>query len=160
MRNVILEGCDGSGKSTLAKSLTFYLGMRVQEGEGPGKGQKELNERVDRYLGMTNTIFDRHPIISQTIYNYYREEAPTIQVEHLLKFKDDRSKYIIVYCEGDGLSAHKPKPDETADQLELVERNYPELMAHYQTWAIRNADIIYRLGQDMGLVGRMIKGGL
>lgn len=159
MRNVILEGCDGSGKSMLARSLTFFLNMRVQEGQGPGKSQEELNLRVNQYLTMTNTIFDRHPIISQPIYNQFRDSAPIIEEHHQKIFERERGNYIIVYCEGH-LDYHQPKDNETSEHLELVKKYYDNLIYSYRDWAMKNADIIYRTGVDMGLVGRMIKGGL
>lgn len=159
MRSVILEGCDGSGKSTLSRSLTYFLDMRVQEGQGPGKDQNELNVRVNQYLHMTNTIFDRHPIISQPIYNQFRTGAPKIEEHHLKKFAETRSQYIIVYCEGASYY-HRPKYEETAEQLELVKNHYEDLLHAYREWALGNADIIYRIRQDMTLICRMIKGGL
>lgn len=160
MRNVILEGCDGSGKSTLARSLTFYLNMRVQEGMGPGKSQGELDRRVHHYLGMENTIFDRHPIISQPIYNQFRTDAPIIQHNHQAWFQSERSQYLIVYCEGAVIHHHIEKTHETQEHLLMVREKFDQIILAYREWAWKNADIIYRTGEDMGLVGRMIKGGL
>src|ERR1700759_2893092 len=72
---IIIEGHDNSGKSTLAQKLASYIGLRIQESEGPPKSAEEINARVDGYELLRDTLFVRHPVISNSIYGQFRPEG-------------------------------------------------------------------------------------
>lgn len=68
---VIVEGPDGGGKTTLVDRLSRALGVEVHEractsSDGP---VPELCRWVERDLsGPSGGLYDRHPLISETIY--------------------------------------------------------------------------------------------
>src|SRR3546814_9756983 len=41
---IVIEGMDNSGKSTLAEAMASYMGLIVQESEGPPLDAREINE--------------------------------------------------------------------------------------------------------------------
>ena len=147
---IIVEGIDASGKSTLVDYLAKHLHMPVQRSEGPPKAPGEMNERLARYSHLPQTIFDRHPVISQTIYSAMRHSDIGFQ-EEWLTWLYDEIKPTIIYCDpgGRGLAGHKRNVADTDEHLRQIEDNYQLLLDTYRRWALRNAHITYRIGDDM-----------
>jgi len=88
---IVVEGVDNSGKSTLIKALQVVFPERpVQGSEGPPKYKGEMDERVARYIMQpANTIYDRHPCVSQPIYGTMRSHLdPILSAFHLLRRRD------------------------------------------------------------------------
>ncbi len=146
---IIIEGMDNSGKSTLAEAMAEYMELIVQESEGPPKNAKEINDRVDRYEGMDDRLFVRHPVISNSIYGQVRKEGDPITPGRRILFYE--AKHILIYCDaGDrGLEAHVQKAHDTKKHIADVTKNYSKLLELYRLWAAQHAHFIYRIGDDM-----------
>ena len=146
---IIIEGMDNSGKRTLASRLADYLEMNIQESEGPPRSVEEINERVDRYELMKDTIFVRHPVISNAIYGQVRPEGDPISEVRRINFYEARPT--LIYCDAGlrGLSAHVEKAHDTEKHLRDIEENYDKLLQLYRLWAATAAHFIYRIGDDM-----------
>lgn len=140
--NIIIEGCDGAGKSTLAHQLSVSLCFKLQQGEGPGKSDEELNSRIERYADMENTIFDRHPCVSQIIYNKFREGA-LITLANYQHFMKQLDRSLVIYCTDADFDAQTFKVHDTPEHIELMRSNFKNLMKQYDLWAVRHAHIIY-----------------
>lgn len=146
---IIIEGMDNSGKSTLAQVMAEYMGLIVQESEGPPIDEDEINDRVDRYERMTDRLFVRHPIISNAIYGQVREEGDIISEGRRMLFYEN--KHTIIYCDAGtrGLGAHVQKAHDTEKHLEDITNNYNKLLYLYRQWAAEHAHFVYRIGDDM-----------
>lgn len=146
---IIVEGMDNSGKSTLAQALAEYMDLIVQESEGPPIDADEINARVDRYEGMTDRLFVRHPVISNAIYGQVREEGDIITEGRRMIFYEQ--KHTIIYCDAGtrGLGAHVEKAHDTEKHLEDITNNYNKLLYLYRQWAAEHAHFVYRIGDDM-----------
>jgi Holliday junction resolvasome RuvABC ATP-dependent DNA helicase subunit len=70
--SIIIEGMDNSGKSTLGEFIGEKLGYYIQDSEGPPINQAEILLRLERYRRMHDTLFIRHPIVSNPIYDSAR----------------------------------------------------------------------------------------
>lgn len=147
--NIVLEGIDNSGKSTLAAALAQRLDRRVISSEGPEQWLGEMKKRVDKYLAIDNAIFDRHPCVSDAIYGKFRPRASTITPAQLAEF--NCSSPLFIYCKPKRLSlvGHVVKEHDTPQHLEMVQKQYFEILALYNSWALDKADITYRLGDDI-----------
>lgn len=154
---IILEGPDNGGKSTLAAEIARITGLPVQGSEGPSHHAGEMNERIARYLDMPPTIFDRFPAISNPIYDRALSRDPDVIDPKLITAMYERQP-VLVYCDpGDrGLVGHVVKTRETADHIDGVQRNQRYLCDLYQTWAMRHAQLLYRIGDDKGQAVRRI----
>jgi len=163
MAVIIFEGPDGGGKSTLINRVAKMLTNRkVITSEGPEKHKGEINERIRRYHGMyyeaenENWVFDRHPCVSQGIYGLIHDQDPPLPV---LVDELYRMNPIFIYCR-----PISEKPDHTAtaewdtpEYLANVDANYGKLLAEYDRWAVERANIIYRIGDDMTVIGDLIR---
>ena len=142
--NLIIEGPDNSGKSTLAGYLSRVLKMPVIEGKGPPKSVDEINQRVISYSQYKGVIFDRHPAISNQIYDLARGCKPQIRPDILQEyfFKDENK--IMIFCRGDrSLDTHVVKEGESPEHIEMVHKNHRMLCDLYDAWALHHADILY-----------------
>ncbi len=146
---IIIEGMDNSGKSTLGQALGDYMGLIVQESEGPPLSTDEINDRVDRYETMTDRLFVRHPVISNAIYGAVREEGDPITPMRRVMFYE--AQHVIIYCDAGqrGLGAHVEKAHDTQKHLADIENNYNKLLYLYRQWAAEHAHFVYRIGDDM-----------
>ena len=152
---IIIEGMDNSGKSTLAAAMADYMGLIVQESEGPPRSAEEINERVDRYAVMANRLFVRHPCISNPIYDQVRGDGTERMITpgRIMLFYE--AKPIIIYCDAGtrGLGAHVLKEHDTPEHIEQITLNYKKLLYLYRQWAAEHAHFVYRIGDDMeGLI--------
>jgi hypothetical protein len=146
---IVIEGMDNSGKSTLARVMGDYMGLIVQESEGPPRSEDEINARVDRYQDMHERLFVRHPVISNAIHGKFREEGNPITPGREMIFYE--AKPILIYCDAGlrGLEGHVEKAHDSPEHLELVTSKYMELLREYRLWAAEYAHFIYRIGDDM-----------
>lgn len=146
---IIIEGMDNSGKSTLGQAMAGYFNLLVQESEGPPLSDEEINQRVDRYEAMTDRIFVRHPVISNSIYGQVRDEGDPITEGRRILFYDQ--PHILIYCDAGqrGLGAHVEKAHDTERHLEDIANNYNKLLYLYRQWAAEYAHFVYRIGDDM-----------
>lgn len=152
---IVIEGMDNSGKSTLGAELADRMGLFVQESEGPPvakdgmSADEEINARVDRYETMTNYLFVRHPVVSNSIYGKVREEGDPITPGRQMIFYD--KKPLLVYCDAGtrGLGAHVQKAHDTEKHLADIENHYNKLLYLYRVWAAERANFVYRIGDDM-----------
>lgn len=159
---IVIEGMDNSGKSTLGEALAEYMGYIVQESEGPPVARdgmtsdEEINARIDRYETMHRRIFVRHPVISNSIYGAVRKEGNPITPGREIAFYEQPN--ILVYCDAGkrGLDAHVEKAHDTKKHLDDITNNYNRLLELYRVWACENAHYVYRIGDDMDMLIRMI----
>ena len=148
---IVIEGVDGSGKSTLAAYLAAELRAPIKASEGPPKHEGEMNERLTRYAKLPrNTIFDRHPIVSQTIYSAVLKRGPVgFDPRHYDRF--DTLEPFIIYCDPMlhpfDVSRQKGQFDN-AEHLDKINSHYLPLLIAYREWALTNAHFIYRIGDN------------
>jgi len=150
---IVVEGIDNSGKSTLVSHLRTVLGYPSQESEGPPHYPGEMNLRVARYASLHHVIFDRHPVVSQTIYGSLRSHSDPIRPDLVQQFYDARPLFI--YCDPGirGMTGHVRRDTVDTDaHLSEVTRGYEQLLIMYRAWAIQHAHIIYRIGDDMDFI--------
>lgn len=158
MRSIILEGIDNTGKSYLAGKMSSYFKLPIQPSEGPPKHPGEMNIRLRRYADRPQTmIFDRHPIISQPIYGILRTGSDPYAAEWKEWWQAVRSQFVIVYCDppqaGRGMDGHTfHEGADTEEHVKLVDENYDQLLALYREWAMREANIVYRIGDNIRAV--------
>jgi hypothetical protein len=153
---IVIEGMDNSGKSTLAIRLAEFMELIVQESEGPPLSDIEINERVDRYETMQGRLFVRHPVVSNMIYGQVRPEGNPITPGRTMLFYDARPT--LIYCDAGarGLGAHVEKAHDTRKHLDDITNNYNKLLYLYRQWAAEHAHFIYRIGDDMDKLIRMV----
>lgn len=153
---IVIEGMDNSGKSTLAVQMAEYMSLRIQESEGPPLSDEEINARVDRYETMDKTLFVRHPVISNAIYGQVRPEGDPITPGRAMIFYDARPT--LIYCDAGqrGLGSHIEKAHDTARHLDDITNNYMKLLYLYRQWAAEHAHFIYRIGDDMDKLIRLV----
>lgn len=149
--HIVLEGVDGTGKSTLAAHLSRKLNMPIIGSEGPPKYLGEMNERLTRYIAITgDVIFDRHPIISQPIYDQLRNSGEPMDLQFAKQFFN--ADPIIIYCDPGvrfTLTNHRRNPIDTDEHIMQIEANYELLLSSYRHWAVQSAFICYRIGDNM-----------
>ena len=164
---IIFEGIDATGKSTLAKYCAKRLDklrwqnnpIPVQSSEGPPKSQEEIHARIDKYYTLTNTLFDRHPCVSQPIYGKAREASVYIERDYLKHFY--KQPHLFIYCEPvDTLRNHKIKPTDTLEHIRMLEENYHFIHRLYQQWALQHAQLIYRIGDDPEFIAQCVLNSL
>ncbi len=150
MIDIVLEGPDGGGKSTLARQIAEVINWNVQPSEGPDKYPGEQNDRVSRYLGMPPTIFDRHPAISQNIYCEIRGGHNPVAGGLVAAFYYRQP--VCIYCRVDNaeeaMKRHVVKEHDTPAHLEKIQKFYGVLIESYDRWALRKANVIYRIGDN------------
>lgn len=166
---IVVEGPDNSGKSTLIRHLEQELGLKVAWGEGPGRSDDEINERVRRYADLDNVIFDRHPCVSQNIYNHFRVGGPQIDPQLIKEFYE--RDVLFIYCRGRMSLAEQVVKDydrEVVDaagtvHTDTVRDNHLSICATYDEWAVDHAHFVYRIGDGFDRVRsfvRSIMGGV
>lgn len=149
--NVVIEGPDGGGKSTLAEYVARHLGKHLQQGSGPPKAPGEVERRLTTYLHMTDTVFDRHPAVSQVIYGQLRDETMSPEFASLvLDFY--HADNLIIYCRSVDAGRHVVKEGEDPAHVEVLTRRYQDLVGLYDDWALRHAHLVYRIGESMDAI--------
>ena len=146
---IVIEGVDGSGKSTLAAYLAAELRAPIQPSEGPPHKEGEMDERLHRYHRLPrNTIFDRHPCISQSIYSTALKRGPIgFDSRHYDHF--DMLEPFIIYCDPlDRALNNQQGKFDTAEHLKQITEGYLDLLKMYRAWAVEHAHYIYRIGDD------------
>jgi hypothetical protein len=154
MPNIVLEGPDGGGKSTLGEYLAEVLGYTLQQGSGPPRTPDEFHARVDRYAEMDERVFDRHPCVSQPIYGSLRADATLPTPEALDRFY--AAKPYIIYCRSVDHTRHVVKPGEDPKHIAILTAKYNTLVGLYDAWALERAHMIYRIGDSMENLSRML----
>lgn len=145
---IIIEGHDNSGKSTLATRMADYMGLLVQESEGPPKSDDEINERVDRYEQLQGRLFVRHPVVSNAIYGKFRPEGNPITPGRSMIFYE--GQHVLIYCDAQqAYEGHVVKAHDTERHLKLLDDNAAALLHEYRLWAAQHAHFVYRIGDDM-----------
>lgn len=155
--NIILEGPDNSGKTTLAgKLMKMGIPYTFQPGEGPPRSLEEINARATRYLKMDDTIFDRHPCISEGIYGKHRPGYSWIHQDILDQFNAE--DHLIIYCESEAMGSHThlAKDHDTVEHLALIYKHDQQIRQDYRVWAEKNAHIQYRIGQSTEAIETLI----
>jgi hypothetical protein len=156
--HVVIEGPDATGKSTLVSYLTKETNLRVQASEGPEKYYGEMVERVKGYFDFPRMIFDRHPCVSQPIYAPFRN-GERLPAEVIAKFYS--MEPLFIYCRPNGSErSHVVKGHDTAHHLAMMEKYHDEIDEQYDRWALRHATIIYRIGDDITLLCKMVRAWL
>lgn len=146
---IVIEGMDNSGKSTLGEFMAAYLGLIVQESEGPPLNDDEINARVDKYAEFSNRLFVRHPCVSNAIYGSFRPEGNPITPGRTMIFYE--SNPLLIYCDAGarGFDGHELKDHDTQTHQNLLANHQFELLKEYRLWAAQRAHFIYRIGDDM-----------
>lgn len=154
---IVVEGADNSGKSTLISYLSKVLKLPVILGKGPPSSKEEINQRVESYFGYDNVIFDRHPAVSNVIYDQFRKNPMPVDQDLVQRFY--ATKPLFIYCRSDdsSLEGHQVIDGETEEQIKLVEEHHRNIRLLYDVWALSHATILYQKGRTrMANVARMI----
>jgi predicted HAD superfamily Cof-like phosphohydrolase len=158
---IIVEGPDNAGKTTLVKFLSSRLGIPIVPGRGPAISQEEINDRVREFHSIDHGIFDRHPCVSQLIYNQFRK-AHNIDQTLVDEFCADE-RNVFVFCRGrPTLTGHElNEKDQRVDldgikHEDLVKVNHAKICEAYNKWALVFAHVIYRIGDSMPLIARLL----
>jgi hypothetical protein len=156
---IVIEGMDNSGKSTLAEYLAPRLRLKIQESEGPPLSSEEINLRVEGYLSLKDTLFVRHPCVSNPIYDLARPPGHRGWIRQSFIDKFYGLKPTLIYCDPlrRGMDTHETKGHDTSVHLQQITSKYVTLLLAYQKWAIAHAHIIYRIGDDIGGVLWMLR---
>ncbi len=157
---IVLEGPDNAGKSTLAAFLAGRLNIPLQHSGGPSKSPGEVNERTvnfNRLSSARTMIFDRHPAVSQNIYQKALEtNGELVNQNHIIEFYE--LKPLIIYCRNErGLEEHVLSEHSSSTYFDEVKTHFGELTRRYDLWAMQHANHIYRIGDSMEDVASMIE---
>lgn len=157
---IVVEGPDNAGKSTLIRHLSSTLAIPVVPGEGPGKSADEINERVERYASIENAIFDRHPCVSQPLYNRFRKGY---EIDPKLIEQFYQQDILFIFCRGTyRLDSHDVKEhDQRLDangtrHEDTVNRWHPDICRAYEDWALRHAHLTYRIGDGFSKITAVV----
>lgn len=154
--NIILEGPDASGKTTLANVIRkHHPDLFYKPTEGPERYPGEILTRCDRYEQLDNCLFDRHPVISQSIYGKHRPEMTKIPQEYKDRLYGRND--LIIYCASEPVGEHKTKGYDTKAHLKMIEDNDKEIRDDYKLWAVQHAHHMYRIGQPIEPLLQSIK---
>lgn len=157
--NIIIEGPDNSGKSTLVSFLAERFPVyNAQTSGGPEQEPGELKSRVEGYLQKTHILFDRHPCVSDPLYSKFRSHDCTIPQHYIDSFYRQNNFYL--YCRGRDLGDHVIKPHETEEHVAMVNQHHGLICELYDDWALKNATLIYRIGDNMDGLYEMIKASI
>lgn len=145
---IVLEGPDGGGKTTLAKELVNRLRVQYMPSEGPARGPGEIDNRIRRYLDLRgHFLFDRHPCVSQLAYRVVHDQPPP-DPELIEKFY--ALKPIFIYCRPSSMGNHQASGEwDTPEYLAAIDKNFGALLEWYDMWAVRHANHIYRIGDNV-----------
>lgn len=141
---IVLEGPDNSGKSTLAKELAAILGFDIIHSGGPEKYPGEIVDRIKAYQKKDWVIFDRHPVISQSIYCSYTEQ---ISPPEELAEEFWEAHPFVVYCQGRNLEGHRINLDvDNNHHLNIIEENYEKICRSYDNYFFTRKHFSYLKG--------------
>lgn len=148
---IIIEGLDNSGKSTLAAFLAEHLDCIVIESEGPPRWPGEINERVVKYRQLpNNTIFVRHPCVSQVIYGKHRGAGEDVVDPDLIS-QFYRDGHLFIYCDplNRGMAGHSEREGiDKPEHVSAIVAHYNCLLKDYREWAVSHAFMVYRIGDS------------
>lgn len=154
---IVFEGLDATGKSTLARYVVRRIEyLTIQGSEGPAKSEDEIHERINHYSKLTSTIFDRHPVVSQGIYSLVHPRTILIRPGVIQSFYNQPN--LFVYCDPgyDGPRAHQGKPGEDDELITAIRDRWWQLLNSYRTWAVHRAHAVYRIGDDMDIIVKLV----
>lgn len=153
--NIILEGPDGSGKSSLAKYLSSKTGWPINRGQGPCHSQADYDARAKVCFALNNTIFDRHFIVSESLYGRFRTDHPSY-----VRFDIEKEFYLqpnfIIYCTP--TLNHRLNWKDTPQHLHLLKLHGDDIRSLYDQWAADHCDLHYRRTDQMNRVLRVVSG--
>jgi predicted HAD superfamily Cof-like phosphohydrolase len=147
--NIVVEGPDATGKSTVAHLIANATGRTLISSEGPPKSDDDVHDRVKRFSQYQNVVFDRHPCISDLIYStVIRGKNSPISPYEIAEFYG--SEPLIIYCRhnGLGLKHHRQKEYDSEEHITKLKERYQAVCGAYDTWAVFEANIIYRMNRD------------
>lgn len=142
---IIIEGLDATGKSTLAAAIHNLTGWPIQTSEGPEKKPGEIIDRCHRYLKLPDfTIFDRHPIISQSIYGPVAQK--TLIPPYLVNELKMRNP-LLIEASPENMMHHVPKEYDSPAHIEMIEQKR-SVLAHLYAQFFRHhfpSRLVYKL---------------
>lgn len=154
---IILEGLDATGKSTLALALHNKTHWPVVTSEGPEKFPGEIIKRCLRYeQHHPNVIYDRHPIISQSVYSKFSKATP---VPPLFIEKLKSKNPIIIYSVASNRGEHIVKPHDTPEHLKMIEEKRLGLEEEYLKLLNQHFPnyVTYKFGEAEDLTNKIYK---
>lgn len=149
--NIIIEGPDGGGKTTFAMLISDELGWQVIGSEGPPSNITDINHRALRAVKADGVIFDRHPVISNAIYDKFRERKMPIAetVTHLF----NKQHNLVIYVPGlPTLHGHIAKEHDTPQHMALILDNHDKICKEYDTWAKTAAHLVITRDMQMAFL--------
>lgn len=162
---VIIEGPDFAGKSTLAQYLSNELMLPLRHSGGPSKAPGEINERAATFnLQQHNSIYDRHPCVSQNIYGdaFQDPDRERVTDDNIRAFY--ASNPLIIYCRlmdiGKAEREHQQSENSDAEHARKVNDHLDAICNAYDAWALDHAHIVYRIGDNTRQVANFVAGAL
>ena len=160
--NILIEGPDGSGKSTLARVILQHVPeLLYKRSSGPPKYKGEMHQRVLEYLSLDNHLFDRHPCVSQLIYDKFRTGGEDIDSSLVDRFY--QSKPFIIYCYGRaGEHVANNEDADTPEHLTMIEEHENDIRQAYREWACKHVPVEHwytagKQGDRMHFIINLIK---
>lgn len=159
--NIVVEGPDGSGKSSLCALLSLHTGRVIVGGEGPSKAMGEFDMRARRLLQYREVIFDRHPVVSGPIYSAFRE-GPQDQMSPHVERAFYASRPFFIYCHPTTATTwtNDNEAVDTPEYQAWLKEKHEFICTSYELWALAHAHVVYRVGDDEGLLINALKGVL
>lgn len=157
--NVVVEGPDNSGKTTLVRYIAPRLGLAVRKGEGPPHSAEEWAARFE-HEPKGYALFDRHTAVSEPIYGTilrgvsYASEYPELLTQFYAQPR------LFIYCRNDtwDLGNHVADHERDSDEhLQALALNHPAICQAYDAWALKYANIVYRIGDDMAILTAIVR---
>lgn len=142
---IVLEGVDSSGKSTLAEGFHNRWGWPVVRSRGPARDPEEINDRLDEYESMGHrVIFDRHPIISESLYGRIARRPNWMEPHHYARFWSQPK--LIIFCRPSSeikLAAQTNLGIDTPEYVAHLEKTRVETIAAYDYFFSRLGSAAY-----------------
>ena len=158
--NIVFEGPDNSGKSTLVAAVAEEIRWPIKSKEGKPASFGLTVEKIKYYLSLDHLIIDRHPVISQMIFGATVRHDPPVPEALVERFLYQRPLIVYCRCLKLGLRGHEASPTDTTEHLHALNTKYSEIVAAYDRWMAKHANIVYTDWDQTALVVAMIKGAL
>lgn len=132
---IVVEGVDNTGKTTLIKRLMrCFPQLEYVKSLGPAT-EREMIDFVMKYFEMKdnkNIIFDRFPLIVESVYGPVVRDACKIHHDRIVKLDKlfRRQRPLIIYC--DRSLEDILKTFHEREQMEGVEDKIEALKAYYE----------------------------
>lgn len=68
----------------------------------------------------------------------------------------NRQPKVIIYCRGGNLDSHNVKEHDTPDHVAMISAHQALICELYDRWALANAHIVYRIGDEYSIIRNLL----